>query len=405
MMVEMDWSLYIHIPFCRKKCLYCDFPSQEGKESLMVPYAEALCREIKALAQGFRQGDGKGGSHFSHYDGESGFFTFEPGISEAPSTVYIGGGTPTALPTESIVNILGSLDEFPMKGDREITVEANPGTVDIQYLDALIEAGANRISIGVQSFSDRLLSRIGRIHSGIQAKEAVILAKKAGFSNISIDLMYGLPGQTLRDLEESLKQAVELNPTHISVYGLQIEEGTPFFRLNEEGKLSLPSEETAEEMYDYIMEFLPKKGYLRYEISNFSLPGMESRHNSGYWQDRPYIGIGAAAHSYWRGERFENIHDAKSYIDALDKGLLTAQREGGRTLRISMAEFCFLSLRTTRGIPKQGFSEKFGRDIGSVYGNQIDKLKRKGLLYEDMDFLRLTKLGMKYGNLAFEEFL
>lgn len=376
----MRWGIYIHIPFCRRKCFYCDFPSYAGRENDMAGYAEALCREI--AVQGSLYCDRWG----------------------APSTIYMGGGTPTALPMELMERILCSLGDMAGAVE-EFTVEANPGTVDEGYLELLRQYGANRLSLGVQSFGDRLLRRIGRIHTGEDAMSAVGMARDAGFRNISLDLIYGLPGQSLEDLRRSVAAAVGLDVQHISVYGLQVEEGTVLARQRELGKLELPGEELEEAMYDYMVKELPRQGYARYEISNFARPGYESRHNLGYWQDVPYLGLGAAAHSYLDGRRWENTADLAGYIRCMAEHLSPSHEEEGRTKAIAMEEFAFLALRTAGGIDKEAFRRKFGCGLESVYGAVIGQLKGKGLLEEDEEALRLTELGMKYGNMVFCEFV
>ena len=379
----MRWGIYIHIPFCRRKCLYCDFPSVAGEERLMPRYVEALCSEIAAWGRRIEH-EGAG----------------------AASTVYVGGGTPTALPPDSIIAILRELSEaIPLREDAEITVEANPGTVSREGFFAIRRAGVNRMSLGVQSFSDVMLRRIGRIHTAVEARAAVDMARQAGLQNIGIDLMYGLPGQSLEDLEISMEEAVSLGVQHISIYGLQVEEGTPFAEMQARGELALPSERVAEAMYDAMVDTLPRHGYRRYEISNFALPGRESRHNLGYWQDVPYIGIGAAAHSYWGGMRLENIRDPAAYIEAVEAGHPVSCQEEPVTREIAMEEFSFLALRTTDGISRKSFREKFGSDLASVYGEVIRRMAGKGLLEEDESRVRLTALGMKYGNVVFREFL
>ena len=376
----MNWGIYLHIPFCRRKCFYCDFPSYAGKEPYMADYTEALCREISARGSSCRKAWGP------------------------PTTVYMGGGTPTALPLPLMEEILRALEPIASLPG-EFTVEANPGTVDPAYLECLRRHGVNRLSLGVQSFSDVLLRRMGRIHTGEEARAAVTMAKSAGFRNISLDLIYGLPGQSLGDLQESLEEGAALDVQHISVYGLQVEEGTVFARQREAGELELPGEELEEAMYDCMVRELPRLGYIRYEISNFARPGRESRHNLGYWQDTPYLGLGAAAHSYLGDKRRENTADLGAYIDAMRRGIFPSREEGKRTRETAMEEFAFLALRTLRGIDGEAFQRKFGCSLASVYRDVVERMKEKGLLLEDGNFVRLTELGMKYGNLVFEEFL
>lgn len=323
-----------------------------------------------------------------------------------PSTVYIGGGTPTVLPS----HFLPELVRFILRGSRlpadlEVTVEANPGTVSLPQLCSLRKAGVNRISFGVQSFADALLHRIGRLHDGRQAVQAVRAAKKAGFDNISIDLMYGLPGQTLQALVRDLAVALELGIQHISIYGLQVEPGTVFAAWQAKNKLFLPTEAETDMMYTYLTESLPAHGYQRYEISNFALPGFASRHNLGYWQDVPYLGFGAAAHSYWQGQRMVNEADIASYIAKISAGESVCKEEEPQTRAIAMEEFCFLALRTAAGIDKQAFMERFGCPIAEIYGSVIHSLADKGFLRDAGGSIFLTSLGMRYGNQAFADFL
>ena len=269
----------------------------------------------------------------------------------------------------------------------------------------LRRGGINRISFGVQSFDDELLGRIGRIHSGAEAKAAVKLARQAGFDNISLDLMYGLPGQSLNQLKASVETALALEIEHISIYGLQLEEGTMLAQLQQQGTLELPTEEAVETMYDYITGELPRCGYERYEISNFARRGFASRHNLGYWLDRPYIGLGAAAHSYYQNRRFANLSAAAEYMASVFSGKTVAFEEESMTREILMEEFCFLALRTSQGILADAFARKFACSLWSVYGEIISQLTNQKLLQADENGCRLTGLGMKYGNQVFAAFL
>ena len=377
----MQWGVYIHIPFCRQKCFYCDFPSYAGKESLMEAYTKALCQEIAIQGLSYRQKWGR------------------------PATIYIGGGTPTALPAETMAQILTAAVEHIGRAETEFTVECNPGTVDKAYFKTLKDGGVNRLSFGVQSFNDNLLARIGRIHSAEEAVQAVKLAQAAGFANISVDLMYGLPGQTLTDVADSIKAARGLGVQHISIYGLQLEEGTVFAAQDRQGKLSLPSEELTEQMYDYINEVLPQAGFARYEVSNFALPGRESRHNLGYWQDVPYLGLGAAAHSYLEGRRYENTAVIADYIKGITAKGCVRQLEEEPTRQHAMEEFAFLAMRTAEGLSRKKFAAKFQTELADIYGRTMAELAEKGLLTVDEAGCRLTAKGFKYGNLVFAEFL
>lgn len=417
------WGLYVHLPFCRQKCFYCDFPSYAGQEARMGAYVEALLGELAREGAPLRAAWGP------------------------PRTVYLGGGTPTALPPALMERLLAGLRAFLSGGPEErldaagqgappraavastcqtapaaaanagaapcpavpavceFTCECNPGTVDAAYLSLLRAGGVNRLSLGVQTFDDTLLRRIGRIHTAAQARAAVRQARAAGFQNISLDLMYGLPGQTLAGLEMSVRQALALAPQHISIYGLQVEEGTPFARAQAAGRLALPTEEESEAMYDYMTAALPAAGYARYEISNFARQGYESRHNLGYWQDVPYLGIGAAAHSYLDGQRYENPRGIEEYLAALRTDGRARREEEPLTRATSMEEFAFLALRTARGIDRARFAARFGCELASVYADAIARMRARGFIEEDAQGVRLTPLGMKYGNWVFEAFL
>ena len=375
-----DFGVYVHIPFCRRKCFYCDFPSYAGEERWMSRYREALCREI--AAQGCR--------------------CLQEG---AVRTVYIGGGTPTALLANDLLAVICAVREsFHLTGAEEFTVEVNPGTVDAKLLERLREAGVNRLSFGVQSFSDALLSAIGRIHTAREAEDAVRMAQKADF-RVSLDLMYGLPGQTLADLKDSVARAAALGIGHISAYGLAVEDGTPFARMEEAGQLHLPTDDECGDMYDYITAELPRLGYRRYEISNYAKAGEESRHNLAYWQDVPYIGLGAAAHSYWHGRRMENEQDLRRYIACIEGGLSPAREEEPCSRENHIEEFAFLALRTADGLAKGRFRSTFGCDVHEVYGEVIARLQAAGLVEETVESIRLTAQGMKFGNRVFEAFL
>ena len=321
------------------------------------------------------------------------------------ATVYIGGGTPTALPAALLTGIIETLTSAAGM-PAECTVEANPGTVDEPCFTRLRAAGVSRISLGVQSFDDALLRGIGRIHTAAEAERAFHAARRAGFTNISLDLMYGLPQQTLEDLKRSAVAAIALSPEHISVYGLTVEEGTPFAAAEAQGRLTLPSEETAEEMYDWLTAELPARGYARYEISNFARQGFESRHNLGYWRNIPYLGIGAAAHGYIDGVRWGNEPATEKYIRAMRAGeSARVPEDTGRTQENAMEEYAFLALRTREGIDTADFSRAFGVGIDEVYGAVIEKYSAQGLLRRAEHHVALTDAGMKLGNEVFAAFL
>ena len=376
----MQWGVYVHIPFCRSKCQYCDFASYAGREEMREAYVDALGTEMLVRGQEMALKHGR------------------------PETVYVGGGTPTALNVEQLSSVV-ALIKSVFGTAAEFTMEVNPGTVDGDLLKKLHEWGVNRLSIGIQSFDNNLLKRLGRIHTAEQAEEAVKLARAAGFDNLSLDLMYGLPGQTMEDLQKSVKKALSLQPEHISIYGLQVEEGTPFYRDQQAGRLNLPESDVTDDMYDYLTEYLPEQGYRRYEISNYAKPGKESRHNLSYWQDVPYLGLGAAAHSYMDGMRLENVADLDEYISTIKSGRLPLRSEEDPSEQHHMEEFAFLALRTAKGIDKKKFKDTFGKELRSVYGKKINRLVRQGLLKETKKNIALTKEGAKIGNQVFAEFL
>ncbi|WP_196591335.1 radical SAM family heme chaperone HemW, partial [Pectinatus frisingensis] len=368
------FSLYIHIPFCRQKCFYCDFPSiAANSTTLYNDYITAVIKEINLRRQ-----------------------ILGP---LKISTIYFGGGTPSLLPPESIGILLSAVSaKFIVSSDAEITLEANPGTVSLDSLQKLNQYGINRLSIGVQATQNNLLKFLGRIHNFKQVQTAVDDAKKAGLKNINLDLMYGLPSQSLKMLSESINWFLNQDIQHISIYGLQIEKGTRFAHMQLNNKLSLPNDELVEQMYDYITNTLPLHGFYRYEISNFAKPTFESRHNMTYWQDKPYLGIGCAAHSYYNQQRTYNTHNVYKYIKTCNDNLLPSIKEETLDRKKWMEEFCFLALRTVDGINKTKFKDTFNCNIYDIYCESINKLKSQHLLSEDKERLCLTPLGMKFGN-------
>jgi len=376
----MKIGLYIHIPFCQKKCLYCDFPSHAGLTNLYQPYVAALCREISGI-----------GGVLS---------------DNSVDTIYIGGGTPTMLSAQYLSQILQQVHgSFSIDKTAEISIEANPGTIDLDKLLALRAAGVNRISFGVQTFNDSLLSSIGRIHSAAQGIESVKMAKSAGFVNINIDLMYGLPGQTIQQLRDSIEMAAELEVTHISAYGLKVEEGTPFAMMQQQGILQLPDEDVDEAMYDLTTHLLPAQGFARYEISNFAQAGYECRHNLKYWHFQPYIGVGAAAHSFLHNERRANRSDVATYIKNIEQGLSSVAVAENLEISSAMAEYVFLALRTVPGMSVREFNDYFNGDFFTYYGETIAMLTGKGLIVTTENKIFLSEIGMKFGNVVFRAFL
>ncbi len=381
--MSKDYGVYIHIPFCKQKCFYCDFPSFAGREKYINEYLHSLRREMELGAERF-------GIHGKLM----------------PNTVYIGGGTPSHLNFSQMEMLFEGIHaNMQAYGTAEFTMEANPCTLDEEKLHLMKNNGVNRISIGVQSFDDGCLKCIGRVHTGDMALEKVKLAQSSGFQNISIDLMYGLPGQTLDTLKMSLDKAMELDVQHISIYGLQLEEGTVLAKQQEMKRLELPDDEAVEEMYDYLVDFLPTKGFNRYEISNYAQEGYHSRHNTLYWQDIPYLGFGSGAHSYWQGNRYENPVDLGEYIKAIAEGKFLNIMEEFVSEKAHMEEFCFLGLRMTKGMDKKKFRQTFDKDIHEIFGGAIDKMVARELLEESGSAIFLTPLGMKYANVVFGEFI
>ena len=384
-------SLYVHIPFCLRKCRYCDFLSAPQTDIDRERYVKALIREIKT------QKDCPAG--------------------RPVDTVFFGGGTPSVLSADQIGRIIDALREvFLILPDAEVSLETNPGTADFDKLSAFKKAGINRLSMGVQSMHDEELRLLGRIHTADQALEAFKTARAAGFDNINIDLMSALPGQTFDSWADSLRQAVEWRPEHISAYSLIIEPGTPFSALYEAGELPpLPDEETDRKMYHYTREYLAQHGYGRYEISNYALKGRECRHNSGYWTGHPYLGFGIGAASYVNGARFSNIPDFETYIVEMEKAGIPAEIEQvyekvrteihSLTEQEKMEEFMFLGLRMTAGVKTSDFASRFGKSLDEVYGDVIRRHLAQGLLQRTPEGFCLTERGTDVSNYVMADYL
>lgn len=377
-------ALYVHIPFCRQKCLYCDFASYAGfGEEKMHEYALAVCREIEQQAD-------------------------KAAMMADGATVYFGGGTPSLLPAEDMQMITDALRRCGFwRQPAEATVEANPGTACAAKLEALRRAGFDRISFGVQSLNDGELRAIGRIHTAAEAAEAVELARRAGFKRISADLIYGLPGQTEASLAETLEGVLALVLDHISVYGLIVEEGTPLEKLVGEGKLQLPDEDAAGNMYDYVQKRLKRAGFERYEISNYARNGQQSLHNTVYWQYRPYMAFGAAACSFDGRRRRTAAEGVDEYIAAVNGAGEHLYIEENLSEEELLEEFMFMGLRRSAGADLHEARERFGTDVMERFGSSLQPfLDRKLAVYdEEKGRLRLTEQGMALGNLIFEIFV
>lgn len=362
-------SLYIHIPFCEGKCLYCGFYSLLYNRQTAAAYLDALEREASLCAASFKG------------------YAFD--------TVYIGGGTPTVFPTERLRRIFGILrGTFCIPSSAEITVEANPRTLGMKKLESLLQGGANRLTIGVQSFSDRLLGFLGRRHSARDAEEAVISARSAGFRNIGIDLIYGIPGQSSDDWERDLNRAVLLGPEHISVYCLSLDEGAHFSREAEAGRFSLPRDEAVASQYELASSLLSGAGYRRYEISNFALPGFECQHNMNYWRRGEYLGLGASAWSFVSGVRRSNINDIRLYSEILSAGRRPVSFEERVDGDAAATETLMLGLRTDDGVDLVSFERDYGRDALMRLMSKAVDLEEEGMVSVSDGILRITERGI-----------
>lgn len=368
-------ELYVHIPFCVRKCQYCDFLSGPSDEETKDRYIEALLKEIRAA------------EHTEDYEIVS---------------VFIGGGTPSALKAEAIASIMRTLQEqFFFCEDAEVTIEANPGTVDLEKLTIYRNVGINRLSLGLQSTDAEELKLLGRIHSYEEFLKSYEWAREAGFSNINIDLMFAIPSQTGEAWRQHLYQVAELNPEHISAYSLIIEEGTPFAEQN----LDLPDEDTEYQMYEDTAEILERYGYRQYEISNYAKQGYMCRHNAGYWQRREYLGFGLGASSLYGGMRFSNTHQMQEYLkesrnpDQIRKDVTVLSRNE------QIEEFMFLGLRMTEGISEKKFEENFDVRLMDVYGDILQKYEETGFMEHIETKWRLTRKGIHVSNHILADFL
>lgn len=378
--MKKDLGLYVHIPFCVRKCEYCDFLSWSAGEEEREQYVNALLSEIE-----------------SYRDFVKGYRV---------STIFVGGGTPSVLRPKQMERILQKIYEvFELEKRPEITIEVNPGTVDEEKLQCYKANGVNRLSMGLQSVKDEKLRLLGRIHTYQEFAESYELARKVGFDNISIDLISSVPGQTLQEWKEELEIAAVQNPEHISVYQLIIEEGTPFYEKYAEHPELLPDEETSREIYLWTGRFLKEVGYEQYEISNYAKPGKESRHNLKYWERGDYLGLGLGAASMVRNIRMSNTKDMKTYLERCDKP--KTMREDVQFLEEprQMEEFMFLGLRKTRGVSKKEFRRIFGREMDMVYEKALHKCLENGMLLEHKDRIFLSEEGTLLSNMVLAEFL
>ena len=397
-------SLYLHIPFCVTKCNYCDFNTYAGIEELMPAYVSAVVDEIEMWGEAL-------------------------GKETRAPTIFFGGGTPSLLPVEDVERILGACYRgFSCDEDMEVTLESNPGDLTVERLRGLRDVGVNRLSIGVQSFNDVHLVALTRRHSAKAAERAFTMAREAGFDNVNLDLMFGLPQQTAEEWADSVDRARSLGPEHLSLYALTLEEGTPLARDVERGVTADPDPDLAAEMYLYAVQALGESGYGQYEISNWAKPERECRHNLVYWQNETYLGIGAGAHSFLGGCRFWEEKNPRRYVTKVEElkarggwgGLLTEDAEamsealggGGPVSEVEvisemleMGETMMLGLRLLDGVSGEGFRERFGKSMESVFGSDLRDLEGLGLLEKEGDRWRLTVRGRLLGNEVFQRFV
>lgn len=378
----MARGVYIHIPFCHQICNYCDFNKVFFKNQPVDEYIEALGREMEMTVAGMPEA----------------FTNIE--------TIFLGGGTPTALSAEQIEKLLSLITKhIPMSSVKEFSSEANPDELTIDKLQALYNGGVNRLSMGVQSFDQSLLKKIGRTHSNEHVYETIQNAKNVGFKNISIDLMYGLPGQTMEQWQETLEKALALNLPHYSAYSLIVEPKTIFYIQYAKGKLHLPTEDLEAEMYGVLMDTMEAHGLRQYEISNFANEGYESTHNKIYWDNDEYAGFGAGAHGYLEGIRYSNVAPIKKYIETVMTGERPLLHEHEVTGDEKLEEQMFLGLRKSAGVMHEEFEKKFGQPMLSIYKEIIDQLQEEQLIEIDSEGIRLTRKGRFIGNEVFQRFL
>lgn len=371
-------GLYVHIPFCVKKCNYCDFLSAPATKQVQKSYLDTLKKEI------MRKRD-----EWQEYEVD---------------TIFIGGGTPTSVPYEELTQVIECIKtQYHLTKDCEISMECNPGSVSFEALKAYKGVGVNRLSIGLQTTENELLQSLGRIHTYEQFLDTFSMARKVGFDNVNIDIMSALPKQTQKGYEETLKKIVALEPEHISAYSLIVEEGTPFFDMYQQDLLCLPSEEEERNMYYKTKEILEKAGYFRYEISNYAKNGYECRHNKRYWSRKEYLGLGLGASSFVKGTRYKNDDHLSSYMK--EEGFLKQYEVEKLSEKDSMEEFMFLGLRMIEGVSKAEFHQRFRKDIEEVYGEVIHQLKSQALIEEKKERICLTEYGIDVSNTVFAEFL
>ena len=381
-------GVYLHFPFCVKKCSYCDFLSGPADRGTKKAYSDALCREIYSFGREYGMQE-----------------LFSEGEKIPVDTIFLGGGTPSVMDPADLTRVMETVRKvFDVLPEAEISMEMNPGTFREELL-AFVKKSMGRVSLGLQSADDSELSRLGRIHTYSEFERCYAALRDAGISNINVDLMSAIPGQTLVSWEKSLTRILGMEPEHISCYSLIIEEGTPFFELFEKGRLDLPGEDEEREMYYLTERLMNAHGYHRYEISNYARPGYECRHNVRYWRRSPYIGFGIGAASLLDETRWSNTRDLQRYLSR--SGSLSDIREEIQHLSVreQMEEFMFLGLRMMEGVSAADFAEKFGCELDSVYGGVCERLISEGLLVREGDRYKLTSRGIDVSNAVLAEFL
>jgi len=384
---DKDFSIYVHIPYCLQKCPYCDFNTFAAVKWPENEYVDAVLAELQYYS---RKPEWK---------------------NQKVSTVFFGGGTPSIFSPESLGKVIQKAKElFSFSDNCEISMEANPGSLKLETLAEFHKNQINRISFGVQSFHQKTLDSLGRFHNADQSKEAISLARKAGFKNISVDIMFGAPNQTIEELEHDLNIISNLKPDHVSAYSLTIEKGTPFFQSYSKGILKLPTDELFLEMMSLISINLSAEGFNRYEISNYSKPGYESLHNKRYWDRYPYLGLGAGAHSFEKtsnqyGKRWSNLSSPEKYISEIQKNGFASSWNEILSEKEAYFEFFFTGLRNIKGVSLCQFKEEFGIDSSEIYGENISRLINNNLLERKENFLLLTKKGIEISDSVLESFL
>ena len=377
-MLEQELGIYIHIPFCKSKCYYCDFISYCNQDENIDRYIDALIKEIRNRKKKI--------------------------VGRNVTTIYIGGGTPSFIKEQDIEKVLKTLE---IKEHQEITIEVNPGTVNKQKLKTYRKIGINRISIGLQETHNNLLKQIGRIHTYEEFLETYKIARSVGFKNINVDLMIGLPNQSIQDIKENLERIILLNPEHISVYSLILEEGTPLIKKIDEEELKLPDEELERDMYWYVKNKLELNGYMHYEISNFAKAGYQSKHNMNCWKQKEYVGFGVAAHSYLNFIRFSNTSILNEYIHNIESNNVDAnvKIQEEQILEDTQKEYMLLGLRKIDGVSISEFKNKFGKNPLFIYKEELNELVETGFLRVDLDAIKLTNKGIDFANLVWEKFV